>query len=43
LIESRAELDTENYVVRKYYRTKEFSLVVSSETLAKLLKRCKGG
>ena len=37
LLESRAELDTENYVVRKYYRTRKFSVVISDKALAKLI------
>jgi len=39
LLESRAELDTESYVVRKYYRTRKFSVVISDEVLAKLVSR----
>ncbi len=40
LLESRAELDTESYVVRKYYRTRKFALTVSDDVLAKLVKGC---
>jgi len=34
LLESRAELDAENYVVRKYCRARRFSVVISDEVLA---------
>ncbi len=37
LLEFRAELDTKRYIVRKYYRTRDFKLCVSGEELSKLL------
>ncbi len=39
LIEFRAEIDEVKYIVRKYYRTKNFRICISKNELLKLLKQ----
>jgi len=38
LIEFRAEIDEVKYIVRKYYRTKDFRICVGRDELLKLLR-----
>jgi ArsR family transcriptional regulator len=37
-LESRAEIDEQKFIVRKYYKTRKFEVKISDEILAKLLQ-----
>ena len=38
-IESRAEIDEERFIVKKYYKTKKFEIKINDEILAKFLRK----
>ena len=37
-LESRAEIDEQRFIVRKYYKTRKFKIEISDETLASLIR-----
>ncbi|MEB3759309.1 MAG: ArsR family transcriptional regulator [Desulfurococcales archaeon] len=38
-IESRAEIDEERFIIKKYYKTKKFEIKINDEILASLLRK----
>ncbi len=38
-IESRAEIDEERFIIKKYYKTKKFEIKINDEILTSLLRK----